>query len=243
MNILYKIFPTSVELANGFAREITELIKKIAKKKKFVSIAISGGNTPKLFYSVLAEKYSGSVNWNAIKLFWVDERCVPPDYNESNYGMTEEILLSKINIPRDQIFRMRGEDDPQQEAERYSDLIRKNITHKNNSPVFDIIILGMGEDGHTASIFPGDEKLFSETKYCAVATHPVTGQKRITLTGKVINNSRSVFFLVTGSNKSGIVYEIYRNSEDSRLFPSSHVKLSNGKLAWFLDHESGKFIV
>lgn len=243
MNILFKIFPTPVELADGFAQEIAELIKKTAKKKKFVSIAISGGNTPKLFYSVLAEKYSGSVDWNAIKLFWVDERCVPPDNNESNYGMTEKIMLSKINIPPDQIFRMRGEDDPLQESERYSDLIRHHIIHKKECPVFDIIILGMGEDGHTASIFPGNEKLFSETKYCTVAVHPSTGQKRITLTGKVINNSRSVFFLVIGRNKSRIVYEIYRNSEDSRLFPSSHVKLSNGRITWFLDHESGKFIV
>jgi 6-phosphogluconolactonase len=243
MKILYKVFSTPEELANGFAEEFISLIKTTGKKKKFVSIAISGGNTPKLFLSVLAEKYSGSIDWKVVKLFWVDERCVPPDNSESNYGMTEKILLGKINIPPEQIFRMRGEDDPSQEAERYSDLIRKHITHKNNSPVFDIIILGMGEDGHTASIFPGSEKLFSATKNCAVTIHPSTGQKRITVTGKVINNSRSVFFLVTGSNKSRIVYEIYRNSEDSRLFPSAHVKLCNGRITWFLDDESGKFIV
>ncbi len=243
MEVLYKIFPTPAGLADGFAKELTDLIKNYGKKKKFVSIAVSGGNTPKLVFSVLAEKYSGSVDWNNVKLFWVDERCVPPDDDESNYGMTEKILLSKINIPPDQIFRMRGEADPLKEAKRYSDLIRHHVIHKNDSPVFDIIILGMGEDGHTASIFPGDEKLFSETKNCAVAVHPSTGQKRITVTGKVINNSRSVFFLVTGSNKSRIVYEIYRNSEDSRLFPASHVKVPGGKITWFLDYESGKYIV
>ena len=239
----YKIYPSPEELANGFAEEIIGLIITTGKKKKFVSIAISGGSTPKLFFSVLAGKYSGAVNWRTIKLFWVDERCVPPDSSESNFGMTDKILLSKIKIPSENVFRMRGEDDPVKEARRYSDVISNQVYHKNNSPVFDIIILGMGEDGHTASIFPGDEKLFTDRKNCNVAIHPETGQRRITITGKVINNARSVFFLVTGSTKSNIVHEIYRNSEVSRMFPAAHVKLLNGKISWFLDYESGKYIV
>jgi len=243
MEVLYKKFSTPEELAGSFAEEIISLIKITGKKKKYVSIAVSGGSTPKLFFSVLAEKYSGTVDWKIIKLFWVDERCVPPDDSESNFGMTEKILLSKIEIPSENVFRIRGEDDPVKEARRYSDVISNQIIHKNNGPVFDIIILGMGEDGHTASIFPGDEKLFKDRKNCNVSVHPVTGQKRITITGKVINNARSVFFLVTGSNKSNIVYEIYRNSEVSSMFPASHVKLLNGKITWFLDYESGKFIV
>jgi len=243
MKILYKIFSTPEEMADGFAEEIISLIKTTGEKKKFVSIAISGGSTPKLFFSVLADKYSGAIDWTTVKLFWVDERCVPPDDSDSNYGMTVKILLSKIKLPSENIFRMRGEDDPVKEAERYSDVISNHVNHKKDVPVFDIIILGMGEDGHTASIFPGDEKLFTDRKNCNVSVHPVTGQKRITITGKVINNARSVFFLITGSNKSSIVNEIYRNSEVSRMFPAAHVRLKNGKITWFLDYESGKFIV
>lgn len=242
MEVLYKIFSTPEELADAFAEEVISLIKTTGKRKKFVSLALSGGSTPKLFFSVLAEKYSEAVDWNKVKIFWADERCVPPNHSESNFGMTEEILLSKINMPPENIFRIHGEDDPAQEAERYSEVIRSQVAHKENIPVFDIIILGMGEDGHTASIFPGDEKLFSVTKNCEVAVHPVTGQNRITITGKVINNAQSVYFLVTGSNKSIIVSEIFRNSEVSRMFPAAHVKLLNGKITWFLDFESGKLI-
>lgn len=239
----YKIYPTPGELASAFAGEFISQIRIAGKKKKYVSIAVSGGSTPKLFFSVLAENYSGAADWKKVKIFWVDERCVPPYDSESNFGMTERNLLSKIEIPSENIFRIHGEDDPLKEAERYSDVIRKQILHKNKVPVLDIIILGMGEDGHTASIFPGDERLFEVSNNCDVAIHPVTGQKRITLTGKVINNARSVFFLVTGSSKSKIVYEIYRNSEVSGMFPASHIRLLNGRITWFLDYEAGKFIV
>ena len=101
----------------------------------------------------------------------------------------------------------------------------------------------MGEDGHTASIFPGNEKLFSSKKNYDVAVHPLSGQKRITITGKVINNARSIFFLVTGNNKAEIVYEIIRNNAVSGMFPAAHVRSLNGKTTWLLDNEAGKFIV
>jgi 6-phosphogluconolactonase len=238
----YKIFLTPEELANGFAEELIGLIKVAEKRKTSLTIAISGGSTPRLLFSVLSEKYSSAVDWSVVKLLWVDERCVPPDDVESNFGMTNKILLSKIEIPSENVFRIRGEDDPEKEAERYSVVIDNQIRQINSIPVFDIVLLGMGEDGHTASIFPGNEKLFSSKKNCDVAVHPVSGQNRITLTGKVINNARSVFFLVTGISKADIVNEIFRNSAVSGMFPAAHVRSLNGKTTWLLDNEAGKFI-
>lgn len=238
----YKIFLTPEDLANNFAEELIGLIKIAEKGNTSLAIAISGGSTPRLLFTVLSDKYSTAVDWRVVKLFWVDERCVPPDNTESNFGMTNKTLLSKIEIPSENIFRMRGEDDPVKEAERYSELIDKQIHQKNSIPVFDIVLLGMGEDGHTASIFQGNEKLFSSNKNCDVAVHPVSGQNRITLTGKVINNARSIFFLVTGNNKADIVNEIFRNSAVSGMFPAAYVRSLNGNTTWLLDNEAGKFI-
>lgn len=238
----YKIYETPQMLAEAFAEVLIDRISEAAKKKTPLTLAISGGNTPKLLFSVLAEKYDKSVDWNMVRLFWVDERCVAPDDPESNFGMTEKILLGKILISAGNVYRMRGEDDPAMEAPRYSEVISSRIRIKNGFPVFDIIILGMGNDGHTASIFPGNNKLFSSDKICEVAVHPVSGQKRITLTGKVINNSKSVFYLVTGNGKSEIIKEIFRNSAVSEMFPSAHIKSVNGTTTWLLDNEAGKFI-
>jgi len=238
----YRIYETPQMLAEAFAELLVDRIREAEKSKKPLTIAISGGSTPKILFSVLAERYCKSVDWNMIRLFWVDERCVAPGDPESNFGMTEKLLLGKIKISAGNVFRMRGEDDPALEAQRYSDLIRSHTINKNGYPAFDIIVLGMGDDGHTASIFPGNNKLLLSDKICEVAVHPVSGQKRITLTGKVINNSKSVFFLATGSRKSEIVNEIFRNSAVSEMFPSAHIKTVNGTTTWLLDNEAGKLI-
>lgn len=239
----YRIYETPEILAEAFAEELVARIRKAEKDKSTLTIAVSGGNTPRLLFSVLAEKYSKAVKWSFVKLFWVDERCVPPDNPESNYGMTERILLRKINISSGNVFRISGEADPEKESSRYSETIRKNTRRKKNIPVFDIIILGMGDDGHTASIFPGNEKLFTSEKICEVAAHPVSGQKRITITGKVINNAEAIFFIVTGNKKADIVNDIFRNSAVSGIYPAYHVSSLKGITTWLLDNYAGKYIV
>ncbi len=238
----FRIFPTPEELALGAAEELASEIRKKSGRKSGIALAISGGNTPRLLFSVLADKFRDMINWKKVILFWVDERCVSPDDPESNFGMTEKTLLRKIEIPSTNVFRMRGEDDPQHEAERYSGVISSNVQRSKGLPRFDIVLLGMGEDGHTASIFPGNEKLMSSDRICETAVHPVTKQKRITLTGKVINNAKSVYFLVAGKNKSGIVEEIYRNNAGVKKYPAARIKPVSGKTTWLLDNEAGMFV-
>ena len=237
-----EIFPTPFELAEKVALDLISLIKEAEKIKQPFNIALSGGNTPKLLFTVLGDHFAGSVNWNMVNFFWVDERCVPPDNPESNYGMTKFSLLDKISIPGSNIHRIFGEEDPVNEAVRYSGVIAEITRKRNRLPVFDTILLGMGEDGHTASIFPGNEKLFRSNKICQAVIHPISGQARITITGKVINNAESISFLVTGKSKAEMVSEILINRSCEKRLPATRVAPLNGKVTWFLDNESGQYL-
>ena len=242
MNISYKIFSSPVELAEAFAHDLVNLINEAENKQSPVKVALSGGNTPKLLFSVLADKYAKSVNWSFIHFFWGDERCVPPDDPESNYGMTGTLLLNKIIIPKNNIHRIRGEDDPDKEALRYSEEIKNNTRSRNELPLFDLIILGLGDDGHTASIFPGNIELLESGRICEVAVHPASGQKRVTITGKVINNADSITFLVTGSTKAHIVEDIFKERKTAACLPAFHINPAPGKVVWLLDKNAGEFV-
>ena len=242
MNRTVKIFGTPQELAETFASGIVDRIKRTGKKKSLFTIALSGGNTPKLLFKVLADKYKESVDWSVVNFFWVDERCVPPGNPESNYGMTRQILFSNIIVPENNIHRIRGEEDPDNEAKKYSEEIVANTKSKNMMPIFDLIILGMGEDGHTASIFPGKLKLLNSNRFYEATIHPGSGQKRITMTGKVINNASEVIFIVTGTNKASVVGSIFNKDAESVNFPAAYIAPAHGKLTWLLDEKAGEFI-
>ncbi len=242
MNSDIKIFKTPSDLAEKLAKELVQRINDSAQKKKALTIALSGGSTPDLLFSTLGDNFSKSARWEFVHFFWVDERCVPPDNIESNYRKADENLFRKIDIPLCNIHRIRGERVPEKEASSYSEEISEFTRSRNRLPLFDIILLGVGDDGHTASIFPGNLKLFSSDKICAVAVHPSTGQKRITLTGKVINNADLIFIVVTGKKKSDIMYHILNNTGSSENFPASHVVSLSGSLNWYLDEESGRLL-
>jgi len=242
MDIIIKIFPTPLALAESLALDLINKINEADISVNPFTIALSGGNTPKLLFSVLAEKFARSVAWSNVRFFWVDERCVPPEDPESNFGMTNEVFLGRTDIPQKNIHRIRGEDDPGKEAERYSRELNELTVQKNGLPFFDVILLGLGEDGHTASIFPGNEKLFVSDKICVSAVHPSTGQKRITITGGVINNSAEIIFMVTGKNKAGIVNNIIGRADNKKQFPASYVKPAEGKVLWYLDEEAAMLI-
>jgi 6-phosphogluconolactonase len=238
MNNDFRIYSSPLELAEVFANELVTLINNASGSGRKYAIALSGGNTPQLLFSVLAAKHSESVDWNAVHFFWVDERCVAPDDIESNFGNARRLLFDKITIPADSIHRMRGEEDPAAEAVRYSEEIKRIIGIEGILPVFDHIVLGLGDDGHTASIFPENIELINSDKICEVSTHPKTGQKRITLTGKVINHGRKITFLVTGENKARIVNEIFQKHFASKSYPASHIMPLNGTLTWLLDEKA-----
>lgn len=225
------IFPDNDAVAAAFAEWLVDWLNQQGK----VSIALSGGSTPKVLFRLLAEQYAEAVNWSKVQLYWGDERCVPAGHEDSNYGMTQELLLKHIDIPLANIHRVRGEDPPQQEAERYGEVMESQLSESEGYPEFDLIILGMGSDGHTASIFPHEKELIMADKPCAVATHPETGQHRITLTGPVINRAKQVVFLVTGASKRDKIREIICEEGEWSSYPAAHIRPLSGKLDWFLD--------
>ena len=227
------------ELYENLSFRISELVNNSGND---FYLALSGGETPRLFFRYLAENYKSKIEWNKIKFFWVDERCVPPHDPESNYRMTKENLLSLIPVKEKNIFRIEGENDPSEEAFRYSRLLADNVPSSNKYPRFDLILLGLGDDGHTASIFPDNIGLINDKRFCAVSGHPVTHQKRITLTGSVINNAKNIFFHVTGTKKKDIVKSILLNEAGTENFPASHINPPDGYLYWFLDGSAGRLL-
>jgi 6-phosphogluconolactonase len=240
---IIRIFNTPFELAGKFAEELVRMTAESANVSFPFTIALSGGSTPELLYSVIGDHFSKAVNWNNVHFFWGDERCVAPGDRDSNFGMAAKSLFSKINIPSENIHRIHGEEaDPFDEAARYSDEISEFTRKRNGLPAFDLIILGLGEDGHTASIFPSNILLMESDKVCDVVTHPLSGQKRITLTGRIINNAAVVTFLVTGLKKSDIVEKILNKGSASQNFPASMIVPAYGELIWFIDKEAAAFL-
>lgn len=234
MNPNIKVFESPELLAESFAEYFAE---ETAKKSRY-NIALSGGSTPKIIFQALAEEYSNKIEWNKVHFYWGDERCVPPDSDESNYKMAKEFLLDEIRLPETNIYRIKGECEPHAEAIRYSDKILETVRIINNLPSFDFVMLGLGEDGHTASIFPDRLDLFKSEKLCEAVQHPSTHQNRITLTGNLINNSQAAAFFVTGPQKSSIVYEVLNEEAAKNKFPAANIKLVHGKLYWYLDESS-----
>jgi 6-phosphogluconolactonase len=227
------------ELSENFARL---LIEKVNKSKDYFHIALSGGSTPKSILEYLAVHHYKTIDWHKVNFYWGDERCVPPTDPESNYKMAYDSLLSKLQIPVSNIFRIKGENDPKFEADNYSAQVISHLKIENNFPRFDLIMLGLGEDGHTASIFPIKKSLLNSDKIYATAVHPKTGQTRITLTGRVINNASNIVFITTGKNKSKVVDEIINQKENYKDYPATFVNPQNGEIYWLLDKSAASKI-
>ncbi|QBA64437.1 6-phosphogluconolactonase [Muriicola soli] len=226
-----KLYQNKKELAIKFSAFLADWLKN----KKSVHLALSGGSTPKVIFEELSIPGKYPIEWSEVYLYWGDERCVPPGDEESNYKMTKDYLLENIEIPEENIRRIHGEDEPQKEASRYAQLLQDKLPQKDGVPVFDMVLLGMGEDGHTASIFPHEIHLWDSPWNCEVAIHPETGQKRITITGKIINQSKNVVFLVTGAGKKEKVSEILKKEGDYMQYPAALVAPKHGNLYWFMD--------
>lgn len=239
MNKEIKIFGNINELSkfigNFWKQKIDEL-----EENKYYSIALSGGNTPIKIFNYLSENYKDKIEWSKIKFFWGDERCVPPTDSDSNFKLAKDHLFEHIGIAASNIFRIKGESEPINEAKAHSKILETNLPLENGSPKFDFILLGLGEDGHTASIFPHQIDLFNSPNNCEVAKHPLTGQMRISITGKIINNAETVMIIAVGESKAGILSEILNEEESVDRYPVELVNPKSGKLLWLLDRESAK---
>lgn len=239
-NEIINIFPDAESLSKGF----TSLLNEELQKKELVNLSLSGGSTPKALFEYWANNKQAVIDWSRVAFFWGDDRCVPPDDPMSNYGVVKEILFDSIaEIDRKKIHRIHGENDPQEEVEWYENIMDKYLPKVDSVPCVDIMMLGLGDDGHTVSIFPNQISLWESPSNCVEAEHPDTGMKRVSMTGRVVNNSKNVVFLVTGENKAEKVKQIVKDrSRFIDLYPAARVDPSEGNLYWMLDEAAAKLL-
>jgi len=221
------------ESINKVGDKLISIFSKLLEDKNEITLAISGGNTPKELFIYWHKTYKELGIWNKIKFFWVDERMVPPDHEESNFGVAKNLFFDPMDISANQIFRIKGEKNPTEEAKRYSSVLLENIESKNKTPIFDVILLGIGDDGHTASIFPGNEFLFSVKEICKETENPYTKQKRITITGQVINNAKNIYIIALGSSKKKILQDIF--SQKTKKYPIQFVETESKNIELLTD--------
>jgi len=228
---------TPQDLFQAAAEEVIRAATDAVAQRGRFSIALSGGSTPKNLYTLIAANASASLPWDQMFFFWGDERHVSPDDPESNYRMTKESLLSKAPIPAANIFRVPAENpDVSAAAEAYEQTIRKFFALKPGEfPRFDLILLGMGPDGHTASLFPETEGLREKSRLVVANWVEKLKTSRITFTLPVINAARCVAFLVSGIDKAPALHEVFEGNAPGEKYPSKMVRPSDGKLIWFVD--------
>jgi 6-phosphogluconolactonase len=239
VTITYQVAPTPAAVARAAAQFFTTAAVNAALARGIARIAISGGTTPKAMFALLAdpaEPFVKQVPWDKLDLYWVDERCVPPDHPDSNYRMTKEALLSKVPLSPDCVHRMEGELDPEVAAARYESMVRNNFRLEGaQTPTFDLVLLGMGDDGHTASLFPHTEAL-NDITHIAIANHvPQKDTWRITLTSPVINQGREVAFLIEGAGKTQVLHDVMLGPYNPETFPSQLIRPASGHLTLLLD--------
>lgn len=253
LKVEYFVEPDAATLAQRAARHFVEMAEAAVAARGRVRIAISGGSTPKAAFQLLADPaqpWRARMPWDKLELYWVDERCVPPDHPDSNFRMTREAMLDHVPLAPGQIHRMEGELDPEIAAARYeaelrngfrlegAETLRFSTPQTKTSPWgprFDLVQLGMGPDGHTASLFPHTAAL-EELSRLAVANHVQNKDAwRITLTRPVINQGASVFFVIGGGDKAQILKEVMTGPRDPERLPSQFISPAGGILTLILD--------
>ncbi len=227
------VYETPEELAETAARDFATKAEAAINERGRFAVALAGGSTPKAAYEALARDYADKLDWSRVHVFFGDERTVPPHHEDSNYRMAHETLLSRI--PVGSVHRMRSELPPGEAAAAYEQELRDFFGTSDRPPSFDLILLGLGEDGHTASLFPETAALDVTDRW--VVANPVIKLEttRLTLTVPVINAARAVTFLVAGQGKAGALEEVLEGEADPRAYPAKFICLESGDLTWMVD--------
>ena len=230
------IYADTETLSQDAAQYIVRIAQEsIAAHRRF-TIALCGGTTPKKVYDLLGEEpYRSQIDWAHVDIFWADERCVPPDDAESNYHMAQEVLLSKIPIPANQVHRMPA-DQTDRDAASYAYTVEmQQVFGSDGVPSFDLIQLGMGPEGHTCSLFPHQASLHEQQRLVMPVVVPKPPPPRLTFTPRLLNAASHVLFLVTGAEKQDAVKAVLEGEYQPDEYPAQIVKPSKGEVTWMLD--------
>ncbi|KAB2833348.1 MAG: 6-phosphogluconolactonase [Candidatus Brocadia sp.] len=229
------------ELSHRAAQEFVCLADEAIRARGFFTVALSGGSTPRGLYMQLAcDDYREQVSWSHVHLFWGDERCVPPDHPESNYRMACEALINRVPIPKENIYRIPAEREDRARAAMEYEQTLKAFFHLDAGafPRFDLILLGMGDDGHTASLFPFTSALDETSRIVLVNYIEKLGVYRFTLTVPAMNQAREVIFLISGASKAPVLREVLEDDYQPQRFPSQFIQPVNGRLLFIVDREA-----
>jgi 6-phosphogluconolactonase len=232
-------------LSKAVADQFTDIVVEAAKQYGRFTVALTGGNTVKDLYELLAfPPYIGKIDWAKGRFFWGDERMVPPDHPESNYGECHHLLLHHVGVKSENIYRIRGELEPLQAVEDYQKRLRENAFEGLVWPRFDLVLLGMGSDGHIASIFPGDSLGTEEDAAVIFTNAEYDGRPalRVSLTPLVFNSAKEIMFLVSGKNKAAILEKVLRGDGDPENYPALRIHPDNGEVTWFVDEEAASLL-
>jgi 6-phosphogluconolactonase len=227
-------YPTPEALADAVARHIVACAADAISSTGRFTLALAGGSTPRAAYSRLATgDLRLELDWQRTHVVWGDERCVPPDDPQSNYRMAKETLLDRVPVPGNQIHRIRGEVDPEQAAAEYERELRALL--EPGRAGLDLVLLGLGEDGHTASLFPGQPAVHETERWVLPVPTPAGDMWRVTLTPAVLNLARNVTFIVSGAAKSLRLTQVLERPVDSDLLPAQAIHPLQGRLTWMVD--------
>lgn len=228
------VVPDASALAEAGALEFTRAAKDAFEGRGIFHVVLAGGSTPRALYARLTRPpFRGSIRWDRVRFFFGDERCVPPDHERSNYRMAREALFDPLQIPAARVLRMKGEADPIRAARDYEAAIRRRFA--GHRARFDFILLGLGEDGHTASLFPSTAALSERRRLAAANEVPKFSEWRLTLTFRALNAARRVVFLVSGPEKASAAAKILKKQRGYADLPAAGVAPSRGTLLWLLD--------
>ena len=235
-----RVFNDLKDLSRETARCFVEFSQEAIRARGFCSVALSGGSTPRAFHHTLSgPEFQERVQWSDIYFFWGDERCVPLHHSDSNYKMAKESLLSKVPVPEKNIFPIHTENHaPREAAIAYENTLRSFFATEEQFPRFDLIFLGLGEDGHTASLFPHSSALQERNRWSTENYVEKLKSHRITLTVPVLNNAANVLFLVSGASKTNALREVLRGSFEPHRLPAQMIRPEAGQLMYLVDRES-----
>lgn len=235
MHAEQRIYHDTDALARAVAQHVVTLANDTRSKRRPFTVALAGGSTPRPAYERLATpEFSERIEWDRVHVFWGDERCVPPDHPDSNYRMACEALLDHVPIPDTNVHRMQGELTPRKASQAYETEIRE-LFYEIDVSGFDLILLGLGEDGHTASLFPGTDALNVQGRWVAANHVEKLGTWRLTLTLPAINAANDVTFVVAGERKRDILQRMLVPESDASTLPAQRVQPRDGRLVWMVD--------